>query len=621
MSDRMGSMQSNPGKNRYMPGLDGLRAISVLAVIAYHLNLPWASGGFLGVGVFFVLSGYLITDQLMAHWQDTGRLDLKGFWIRRIRRLMPGLFFMLGIVALYLFLFDRSMLISLKGDLLSAVLYFNNWWLIFHQVSYFESFGPPSPIGHLWSLAIEEQFYLLWPLILLLLLRFVKQRSKLMLLTLTGAAASAVAMALIYDVGTDPSRVYYGTDTRAFALLIGAALAMVWPSRSLPGQLPRKSKYILELVGALGMIGIILMMWKTNEYDSSLYLGGLALLSILTAVVTAVLALPATLTGRVIGCKPLRWIGVRSYSLYLWHFPVIILTSPAVDTGGLNVGRMVMQLMITLVLAAASYKYIEEPIRRGSFTLRRERIRIPTPLILRGTSVTVIVSLLLFAGTGPNNLSTDHTYANAPGVQKMEVAPLSPGENPPSPNVNPQESDVTTTEGKPKTADCPAIGSEVKTDAMITAIGDSVILAAEPYLKKVFPGIIIDGELGRQMYQAPDVVNRLKTQGKLGRYVIIELGSNGPFKMEELRALLTSLGDVEQIVIVNTRVPKRWQDTVNADLAEAAAEFPQATLVDWYSASRGKDSYFYNDGVHLSPQGAECYAALISDAIKVTAGT
>ncbi len=612
------SMQSSLDKKRYMPGLDGLRTISVLAVIAYHLNLSWASGGFLGVGVFFVLSGYLITDQLMANWQDTGRLDLKGFWIRRIRRLMPGLFLMLGIVTLYLFLYDRSMLISLKGDILSAVLYFNNWWLIFRQVSYFESFGPPSPIGHLWSLAIEEQFYLLWPLILALLLRLVPQRSKLMLLTLTGAAASAVAMALIYDVGTDPSRVYYGTDTRAFALLIGAALAMIWPSRSLPRQLPLKSQFILDLIGAVGLIGIILMMWKTNEYDASLYLGGLALLSILTAVVTAVLALPATLTGRVLGCKPLRWIGVRSYSLYLWHFPVIILTSPTVDTEGLNIGRMVIQLTITLILAAASYKYIEEPIRRGSFTLRPKGIRIPSPLTLRVTGITVMVSLLLFAVTGPNNLSSELTYANAPGVQGMKVGPPPPEENPPSPIVDPQESNVTTTEGKTGMANSPAGGWTVKTEAMITAIGDSVILAAEPYLKKVFPGIIIDGELGRQMYQAQDVVNRLKAEGKLGRYVIIELGSNGPFQMEQLRALLNSLGDVEQIVIVNTRVPKRWQDTVNSCLAQAAAEFSQATLVDWHAASQGKDSYFYRDGVHLSPQGAECYAALISDAIKVT---
>lgn len=620
-SDSIRSKHSNVGQKLYMPGLDGLRAISVLAVIAYHLNLSWAPGGFLGVGVFFVLSGYLITDQLMAQWQDTRRLDLKDFWMRRLRRLMPGLFFMLGIVSLYLLLFDRAMLISLKGDLLSAVLYFNNWWLIFHQVSYFESFGPPSPIGHLWSLAIEEQFYLLWPLILALLLRLTLQRSKLILLTLTGAAASVVAMALIYNVGTDPSRVYYGTDTRAFALLIGAALAMIWPSRNLSKQIPRKSRLILDLVAAVGLFGIVLIMWRTNEYDASLYLGGLTLFSILTAVVTAVLAHPASLSGKILGCKPLRWIGVRSYSLYLWHFPVIILISPAVDTGGLNLGRMVIQLTITCILAAVSYKYIEEPVRRGSFTCRLERIRIPAPLILRCTSVMVMISLLLFVYTGPSNLSKNQTYANAPGdVRGMKIGPPTPAENMPTPNVDSREPNVNLPDEKPPVANNPTAGSEVKTDAMITAIGDSVILGAEPYLKKSLPGIIIDGELGRQMNQAQDVVIRLKTEGKLGSCVIIELGSNGPFKMEEFRTLLTSLGDMKQIVIVNTRVPKRWQDTVNSDLAEAAAEFPQATLVDWYAASQGKESYFYGDGVHLSPQGAECYASLISDAVKVSTG-
>lgn len=619
-SDSIRSKHSDVDKKRYMPGLDGLRAISVLAVIAYHLNLSWAPGGFLGVGVFFVLSGYLITDQLMAHWQDTGRLDLKDFWMRRLRRLMPGLFFMLGIISLYLLLFDRSMLISLKGDILSAVLYFNNWWLIFHQVSYFESFGPPSPIGHLWSLAIEEQFYLLWPLILILLLRLTPQRSKLVLFTIIGAAASVVAMAFIYNVGTDPSRVYYGTDTRAFALLIGAALAIIWPSRSLQKQIPRNPRLILDVTGVVGLLGIILIMWRTNEYNASLYLGGLASFSILTAVVTVILAHPATLTGRVMGCKPLRWIGVRSYSLYLWHFPVIILTTPAVDTGGLNVGRMVIQLTITLILAVFSYKYIEEPIRRGSFTLRPERIRIPTPLILRCAGVMVTVSLLLFVVSGPSTISKNHTYANAPGVVKgIKTGSSTPVENPPAQNNDSREPDVSMPEKKPPEANSPDVGSEVKTDALITAIGDSVILGAEPYLRKIFPGIIIDGELGRQMNQAQDVVNRLKAAGKLGDCVIIELGSNGPFKLEEFRTLLASLGDVQQIIIVNTRVPKRWQDTVNFDLAKAAGEF-QATLVDWYDASQGKDSYFYGDGVHLSPQGAECYASLISDAVKITTG-
>ena len=225
---------------RYMPGLDGLRALSVLAVIAYHLNIPWASGGFLGVGIFFTLSGYLITDQLMMEWQNTGKINLKNFWIRKIRRLMPTLFFMLAIIYLWLIFLEPSRIEALQGDFVSALLYTNNWWKIFHNVSYFESFGPQSPIGHLWSLAIEAQFYLLWPVILIMGLRFAPKRRNLVLLITVGAVASALAMGLIYEPGTDPSRVYYGTDTRAFALLIGAIFAIGYPSCKLSEQISAK---------------------------------------------------------------------------------------------------------------------------------------------------------------------------------------------------------------------------------------------------------------------------------------------------------------------------------------------------------------------------------------------
>ncbi|NLV16092.1 MAG: acetyltransferase [Syntrophomonadaceae bacterium] len=610
------SKHSAREKKRYMPGLDGLRAISVLAVIAYHLNISWTPGGFLGVGVFFTLSGYLITDQIMAHWQTANRIDLKDFWIRRIKRLIPGLFFMLGIVCLYLLLFDRSMLISLKGELLSAILYFNNWWLIFHNASYFESFGPPSPLGHLWSLAIEEQFYILWPLILTILLFITRRRSDLIFFTLLGAALSVSAMILLYDVGTDPSRVYYGTDTRAFALLIGAALAMACPSQSMSRKISRKSANIMDLIGTVCLFGIILAMVRINEYDPFLYLGGLALFTIIVAVITAVLAHPASILGRIIGCKPLRWIGVRSYSLYLWHFPVIILTSPSIHAGGINVGLVIGQLVTTFLLAHISYKYIEEPFRRGSWSDWLTKIPVPNPLILRYASVMVIIALTISLFTG-HNMASSHTHAGSPKVvENVNPDPTVPVDNTPLPTADEKILDNNTPDEIPPADNSPIDGPEVKTDAMITVIGDSVVLAAAPYLEDIFPGIIIDGELGRQMHQAQDTVNRLRSEGKLGRCVIIELGSNGPFKLEEFRTMLTSLEDAEQIIIVNTRVSKRWQDTVNSDLAKVGAEFPQATLVDWYSASEGKDSYFYGDGVHLSPQGAQCYAALISDAIK-----
>ncbi|WP_317891280.1 acyltransferase family protein [Paenibacillus oceani] len=346
--------EQGEGKSRYMPGLDGLRALSVLAVIAYHMNVSWAPGGLLGVAVFFTLSGYLITDQLVAQWQTTKRIDFAGFWMRRIRRLMPAMFVMLAVVGAWLLLFDRGRLASLQGDFVSVALYFNNWWLIFHQVSYFESFGPPSPLGHLWSIAIEEQFYLIWPILLLVLLRVTKQRGKLMIFILLGAAASTIAMAMIYVPGSDPSRVYYGTDTRAFALLIGAALAVAWPSRSLSAAVSDKSRLVLDILGGAGLLAIVWLIWKTNEYDSLLYHGGLALFSVLTAVVTAVLAHPASRVAKVMGSKPLRWIGVRSYSLYLWHFPVMILMSPSGSADDAHAGRAIAQIALSLLLAALS---------------------------------------------------------------------------------------------------------------------------------------------------------------------------------------------------------------------------------------------------------------------------
>src|SRR5215210_3121354 len=253
---------------RYMPGLDGLRAIAVLAVIAYHLNPASAPGGLLGVGVFFTLSGYLITDLLLGQREATGRLQLGDFWLRRARRLLPALFLMLAVVVAWVTLLDRSLLPGLRGDVLAAVGYVSNWWNIVREASYFARFGPPPPLDHLWSLAVEEQFYLIWPWLLWLGLRYVPGRYALAGLTLAGATLSAVAMALIYQPGVDPTRVYEGTDTRAFGLLIGAALAMVWPSRRLRADLALRRLLLLDGAGGVGLVVIALLIWQTNQYSA-----------------------------------------------------------------------------------------------------------------------------------------------------------------------------------------------------------------------------------------------------------------------------------------------------------------------------------------------------------------
>ncbi|MDA8227583.1 MAG: acyltransferase, partial [Desulfitobacterium hafniense] len=310
----------------YMPGLDGLRALAVFAVIAYHLNLTWVPGGLLGVSLFFVLSGYLITNILLKQWEQSGAIDLKDFWLRRARRLLPALFVMLAGVMSWVMLCAPERMAGLKQEALAAVFYTSNWYLIFHQVSYFESFGPPSPLGHLWSLAVEEQFYLFWPLLLGLGLRYLRQRKWIIGVTMAVALTSAAAMALIYIPGQDPSRVYYGTDTRAFALLVGAVLAMVWPSRKMNPDLSGKKRLALDVAGGLGLLVVLLMIGKTNQYQTSLYQGGLLLYSVAAAGLVAVLAHPASYLGRLFGWGPLRWLGECSYGIYLWHYPVIILT-------------------------------------------------------------------------------------------------------------------------------------------------------------------------------------------------------------------------------------------------------------------------------------------------------
>lgn len=594
MNERIKRHKNQPVK-RYMPGLDGLRALCVLAVIAYHLNLEWAEGGLLGVGIFFVLSGYLITDQIMMEWKKERRLRLLKFWVRRMRRLLPAMVVMLLFAAFCLLFLDPSRLHGFTGGMVSSLLYVNNWWLIFHQVSYFESFGPPSPIGHLWSLSIEEQFYLVWPIILAAGLKLAPYRGKLLLWILAGAAASALAMAWMYTPGTDPSRVYYGTDTRAFSLLVGAALAVVWPSWQLSGSVSAKARGLLDLTGGLGLLLLLLLIFLTGKFDDSLYHGGFLFLSTIAAAVIAVLAHPASRLGKVMGCKPLRWIGVRSYSLYLWHFPVIILSSPDGNTEEVSAMRIALQLAISLILAALSYRYVEEPLRRGRMGINQGRTRQPASrrLFHRPYVLAALLMILLI-----------------PIYRSMSMTK-------PEPNASPPPAAQAWTQNEQTKPD------RGKLDAQpgegMTVIGDSVILDAAPFLEERLPGVVIDGQVGRQMRHVREVIDELQDQGKLGDRIIIELGSNGSFHADLLRSLLTSLDD-KKVFLINTRVPREWQDSVNRAISEVGGEFNNTTVINWHSASRGKDHYFAQDGVHLNAEGARYYASLIANAVRDASG-
>ncbi len=596
------------GTSPYLPGLDGIRAIAVLAVIAFHLNFGWAGGGLLGVQVFFVLSGYLITDLLVAEYRRHAGINLPQFWIRRARRLLPALLVMLFVVVGWATLFDRVQLTALRSDLVPSIFYVSNWWFIFHHVSYFDRFGPPPILLHLWSLAIEEQYYLIWPFFVLAGLHWLKRRRTLIVLTLAAAAASALEMALLFSPNGDPTRVYDGTDTRAFALLIGAALAFALPRNRTFIPVTNKARLWLETAGGVALAGIFLMFWLTNQYQAFLYRGGMVLLAVLTALVIAVTVHPGTRMNAALGWDPLRWIGERSYAIYLWHYPVIVLTTPLNAPPSLM--RATLQIGASIGLAALSWRFVEEPIRHGALERGWRRVRAyrwtrpqlrPAGWAVAG--VVVVNAVVCTIGLGGLVAAS----AADPGSQVTSVfqVPKHPTTTTTTATPAPNASTVPTTTAPPPP---PGLG--------VTAIGDSIMVDASPYLQQMLPDIAIDAQVGQQLYQVQAAVPELKAKGVIGNRLILELGTNGPFSVAQLETLLTSLGPMQRIVLVNTRVPRPWQQQVNATIAAVAQSYPNTVMVDWYAASAPFPQYFYPDGVHLDPDGAKFYASLLVQALN-----
>lgn len=658
-------------KSRYMAGLDGLRALAVLSVIAYHLNFSWASGGFLGVTVFFVLSGYLITDLLVAEWGINKKIDLKSFWIRRAKRLLPGMFTLLLFIIAFVSLFDSSLLGNLKQDSKAALFYYSNWWYIFHHLSYFESFGTPSLLNHFWSLAVEEQFYILWPILILLGLRFIKNKDRLVLFTLIGAIVSALLMAVIYEPGSDPSRVYYGTDTRAFSLLIGAALALVWPSRKLSNNVTKSGKITIDAIGIIGMLTFLFMVGKTNQYDSFLYRGGMFLLSISTAMLIAALAHPVSKIGRFLAMKPLKWVGLRSYGIYLWHYPVIVLLSPKVNTGDISIFRVILQLTLIFGLAALSYHYIENPIRKGKLEtiwknllagkikfkdLCFKHIAILSTFIL----ITAVASFGLAALPGAKGAKASSEIESINTVSKQSSETVTNETNKPSssndnheeqiskpnqqnhndqsanqnqkPNVNnPNKQPEQSKNGQstntndpnsndtqpPKNNEKPVVNNTpAHSNKSIFIIGDSVVINSIPYLKQKYSSLNVDAKIGRQFSEATMIIQQAKRTNSLGDFVIIELGTNGAFTKKQMSQLIELIGKQKKIIFVNTRVPRPWESVVNKTLNEVSSSYSNTKVVDWHKASANHNSYFSADGVHLKLDGAKVFASLLINAIE-----
>lgn len=882
-------VQMNGSRLSYLPALDGLRALAVLAVLAYHADLLWLPGGFLGVEIFFVVSGYLITSLLLAEYRADNRINLKNFWQRRARRLLPALFALLGVTLVYAVLFLPGEVASLREDVAAAFAYVTNWYLIFAQQSYFEQVGRPSLLRHLWSLAVEEQFYLIFPLLFAFVLTRLKTRGALLFLML-GATLSALWMGILFQPDTDPSRIYYGTDTRAAGLLIGAALAFAWTPRP-DDQLKRGRRWALDALGLVGIAGLVAACLWLSEFDPFLYQGGFMLVAAATAFTIAAAVHPQSpILAPLLGIGVLRWIGLRSYSLYLWHWPVFMLTRPELDTTLTGVPLFALRFGLTFVLAELSFRIVETPLRRGALGrawnnwknaqgFRRWRLTGAWVTVLSSATVgafllgsavlnaappeepdlilltpeeeavsgglnaalldpnalepdqvnvssSIPVSLVIGVGSGEENPAPrslgwgDDSWLRAlawqlPASLLGTVAPSAPSENSVKSSVQLAQCDVrcetrlenqssseasayaneagatpiSANESAPETAtntptyvfstpattsvevlNAPtayptltsptlvapglvtiqqlasaifrpaptaapapvittqdalnstnvtvelevaqntaattALGTEqttnssatvlsgaaalgasslssepdptvaastqtsqqrttksanqsllessalnpmrselaangsvkpnatrpapnsspnsaathpelqpVSTGSPVLAIGDSVMLGASHYLQKAIADVYVDAKVGRQVSAALQILRARKDANQLTPLVIVHLGNNGTFSAKQLDEMMAVLSEVERVVFLTDKVPRKWQEPNNNALIEGVKRYPNAVLIDWNAFSAAHPEWFWSDGIHLRPEGAEVYASLIANAL------
>jgi peptidoglycan/LPS O-acetylase OafA/YrhL len=517
---------------------------------------------------------------------------------------------MLAVVSLYAALFLPDVLAQLRGEVVAALVYVENWFLIFRDLSYFQAAGRPPMLQHVWSLAVEEQFYLLWPLILFAALKvWGGQRKRILLGLLAGVAASTVLMAVLYHPYTDPSRVYYGTDTRVAALLLGAALAFVWAPWRLRGKTGHNAGVVLDVAAGVSALVLLWMFHTVSYLDHGLYRGGFLLAAVVSAVLIAATVHPkAKVSAAVLGLAVFRWIGVRAYGIYLWHWPIFMVTRPHADVGLTGLPLLVLRLALTFGIAALSYHFIEEPIRHGALERWWSRYRASTggrrttTNRWLGVGGAVLVLLSLFVVVQMTGAEASGPPGGFPKTARVIITPD------PTTTLVP----TTTVPGVTTTAPLSNL-----VPGRVSAVGDSVMLGAAQDLAGIvndFYGpytAAIDAAESRQFTAGVDLVQSIKDQGKLGERVVVHLGTNGEIDPGQLDRLLTMLSGAKRVVVLNVHADRVWTGPDNDTLAATVKKYKNAVLLDWNKAGTDNPGWFYSDGIHLNAAGRLAYAEMV----------
>lgn len=609
-------------KSRYISGFDGIRTLAVIGVILYHLAPYQFQGGFLGVPIFFVVSGYLITDLLFQEWQQNKRIDVIGFYIRRVKRLYPALVTLVLATTAYITLFARDLLANIRAVIMTNLLYVYNWYQVAHHESYFDKFGTQSPFTHLWSLSIEGQFYLFWPLIIIILLKFVKKKQPIFDTMIILAFISALLMAILYRTGQDPSRVYYGTDTRMFSILLGAALAVVWPSTALRKDLPTNLRLLLDVIGGGALMLLCLMFMQMTGESALVYRGGMFFFSVLSMILVAVVAHPGADMNRLLTNRLFAWIGKRSYGIYLYQYPVLVFFESKINVADHSFLYALIEVALILVLSDLSYRFLELPLQHFDYSKTwstlKEFCRRDSSYGNKRWYMLIPGLIVLLAVVGATTGTTSGSEAKKDTalektIKENDKKVAKQNKNIAAKTSSSEHSSSSADTNTAKQFDLTENEIAKAKQLQITAVGDSVLAASSTTLQEIFPNMYVDAKVGRQVGEAIPVLQSLAQSGKLANTVLLSEGTNGPYSEQELDQIMAIVGKERKLYWINVHVPtRRWQDQVNNDLKVAAKKYSNLKVIDWYTYSKDHPEWFYDDNVHPNPEGLKYYGPYVA---------